>query len=160
MILIAAGSNLPFCENDSQRIVLGAISALGRFVEVKSVSSLYQTPAWPDPNDPPFINATAEVVTNLSPQALMAALHAIEAGFGRKRGPRNAPRTLDLDLLAYGEIVRTGPPPELPHPRLQDREFVLAPLCDIAPGWRHPVTGRSAQEMLDALPERQAVRIS
>jgi len=167
MILIAAGSNLPFCGVDSQQIILSAFSSISRFADVYCISPLYQTPAWPDPADPPFVNAVASIGGSLSPAALLAALHAVEAGFGRCRNAPpntpNAPRTLDLDLLAYHELVTSAPArqgPQLPHPRLAAREFVLAPLCEIAPGWRHPVTGKTAKSMLEALERRDARRIS
>lgn len=161
MIFIAAGSNLPFCGVDSQQLVLNAFSAMERIVRIPLASPLYRSPAWPDPADPPFVNAVASIETRLEPMALLAALHALEAGFGRSRGVKNAPRTLDLDLLAYGEERADGTDgPELPHPRLHERDFVLAPLCDIAPGWRHPVSGRTAQAMLDALPRPAARRIT
>lgn len=162
MILVAAGSNLPFNNIDSQRIVVSAFSALGRVSTLEKISSLYETPAWPNPADPPFINAVASIKTVLPPEALLETLHAIEAGFGRRRGARNAPRTLDLDLLSYGEVRRENGEGglTLPHPRLHEREFVLAPLCDIAPDWRHPVTGRTAAQMLGGLKTRQARRIS
>jgi 2-amino-4-hydroxy-6-hydroxymethyldihydropteridine diphosphokinase len=152
MILIAAGSNLHFCGHDSQDIVLKAFKAISRMSHLKRVSSLYETPAWPDPADPPFINAAAEIETDMGPEALLAALHAIEAGFGRRRSERNAPRTLDLDLLAYHDILMAedGQGPVLPHPRLRDRAFVLGPVAEIAPGWRHPVTGETATELLAA----------
>ena len=167
MILIAAGSSLPFCNVDSQQIVLRAFSALERISSVRKTSSLYETPAWPDPNDPPFINAVAVIETALPPVGLLLALHAIEAGFGRRRRRQNAPRTLDLDLLAYDDLRRplddrTAPAkgPVLPHPGIATREFVLAPLTEIAPNWRHPVSDKTAGAMLAALPTRQARRIS
>ena len=162
MILIAAGSNLPFCHLDSQQVVLTAFFALGRVAELRQTSPFYLSPAWPDPIDPPFVNAVAVVATDLAPEALLAALHAIEAGFGRRRGKKNAPRTLDLDLIAYDDERRGGAGGGLilPHPRLAEREFVLAPLCDIAPDWRSPATGETAAAMLARLPDRAARRIS
>lgn len=162
MILIAAGSSLPFCGVDSQQIVLRAFSALGRVATLREISALYETPAWPDANDPPFINAVASIETALSPEALLQTLHAIEAGFGRRRRQKNAPRSLDLDLIAYHRERRESGLGglELPHPRLADREFVLAPLAQIAPDWRHPVTGATAQAMLEPLSPHKACRIS
>lgn len=148
MILIAAGSNLPFSGLDSQHIVARAFSALGRILEIKRISSLYESPAWPDPSDPPFVNAVAEADTGMTPEALLAALHGIEAGFGRRRSVRNAPRTLDMDLLAYHEARRDGPDLFLPHPRLSERAFVLVPLCEIAPDWRDPASGATVAAML------------
>lgn len=162
MILIAAGSNLPFCGVDSQQLVLNAFFAVGRVARIVVISPLYESPAWPDPADPPFANAVAAVETGLAPEALLEALHAIEAGFGRRRTRANAPRTLDLDLIAYGTERRDGHGGGLvlPHPRLADRDFVLAPLCDIAPDWRDPGSGRSAAALLADLPARSARRIS
>jgi len=87
----------------------------------------------------------------LSPAALLNALHAVETEFGRNRGAPNAPRTLDLDLLDYDERVEEGPP-QLPHPRMETRAFVLIPLRDVAPDWRHPVSGRPLSELIAALP--------
>jgi 2-amino-4-hydroxy-6-hydroxymethyldihydropteridine diphosphokinase len=97
----------------------------------------------------------------LPPAALLTRLHAIEARFGRVRGERNAARSLDLDLLAYGEITSNAAGPLiLPHPRMHQRAFVLAPLCDIAPAWRHPGLHRSAAQLLAALaPEQTALPI-
>lgn len=159
MILIAAGSNLPFCGHDSQQVVLRAFLALERLVKVERRSSLYHSPAWPDPSDPPFVNAVASVVTGMSPEALLAALHAIEAGFGRRRSVRNAPRTLDLDLLAYDGERRNGPDLTLPHPRLAGRDFVLVPLCEIAPEWRDPASGELAKTLLARVGKGEVRRI-
>jgi 2-amino-4-hydroxy-6-hydroxymethyldihydropteridine diphosphokinase len=162
MILVASGSNLPFCGVDSQHIVLRAFRAVGRMSRVKRVSPLYESPAWPDASDPAFVNAVAEIETSLSPEALLAALHAIEAGFGRRRSVRNAPRTLDLDLIAYHDEIRGGEDAVLilPHPRLAGRAFVLAPLAEIAPDWRHPVTGDTATDLLAAADTAPVRKIS
>jgi len=155
MIIIAAGSSLPFCGIDSQQIVLHSFLALGRIMQVKACSPLYDSPAWPEPTDPRFVNAVAQVETSLSPKALLAALHSIETAFGRERARKNSPRTLDLDLIDYdGRQISNGV--ILPHPSAHLRDFVLAPLADIAPDWRHPVTGKSAASLLAGLPKREA----
>ncbi|MEM8771263.1 MAG: 2-amino-4-hydroxy-6-hydroxymethyldihydropteridine diphosphokinase [Pseudomonadota bacterium] len=161
MILIAAGSNLPFCDIDSQELVTRSLFSIRRFLSVVSVSSQYFSPAWPNEADPPFVNAAALVETSLTPPKLLAALHAVEAAFGRVRSVKNAPRTLDLDLIAYHDLVTDGAvgEPILPHPGHASRDFVLAPIAEIAPFWRSPTTGRSAIEMLEALPARSAVKI-
>lgn len=101
------------------------------------------------------MNAVISVEDGGGPAVLIEKLQAIEAAFGRRRYAKNAPRTLDLDLLAHGLIVLFPDTPGglcVPHPRLAERDFFLAPLCDIAPCWRHPATGASARAMLNALP--------
>lgn len=114
-------------------------------------SRLWRSAAWPDPADPPFLNAVAQVETALAPAEALAALHALEAEAGRVRSMRNAPRPLDLDVLAWGRRVEAGPP-VLPHPRLAERRFAVGPLAELAPAWRHPVTGRAAAELAAAAP--------
>ena len=153
---------MPFCSVDSQQLVISSFYILNRFLESYQVSPLYENPAWPNPTDPTFINAVGAFQSDLPPATILATLHSIEAAFGRKRNLKNAPRTLDLDLLAYDDLISPGGPmePVLPHPRIEDREFVLAPLCDIAPDWRSPATGKTAKSMLAALKTRTARRIS
>ena len=108
--------------------------------------------AWPDPADPPFLNAVALVDTDLGPEALLALLHEVETALGRVRtGRSNAPRAVDLDLIAHGREVRSAAL-VLPHPRAADRLFVMGPLAEIAPDWRHPVSGRSARALAHAAP--------
>lgn len=151
---------MPFCGRPSQEVIADAIAALERFSRLRAFSRLYRSPAWPNPADPPFLNAVARIETSLAPAALLAALHAVEAGFGRRRSRRNGPRTLDLDLLDYDGLIRasdTNSPLILPHPRLSQRDFVLAPLNDLAPDWRHPASGLSARSMLARLKGRAAV---
>jgi 2-amino-4-hydroxy-6-hydroxymethyldihydropteridine diphosphokinase len=118
---------------------------------VLKVSPYYRSPAWPDPSNPPFVNAVALVRTSLGPASLLASLHEVEAEFGRARSRPNAPRTLDLDLIDYAGRVEVGPP-VLPHPRASERAFVLKPLADVAPNWTHPVTRQSVATLLAALP--------
>lgn len=152
-------------------------------------SSLWASPAWPLGAGPDYVNAALALPMGegLSPEGLLSTLHDCEARAGRVRGLRWAPRALDLDLLAVGDAVAPDPatqsrwraarlggaaggegeaaeaPPDrliLPHPRLQERAFVLAPLAEVAPGWRHPLTGETVAGMWAALPaaERAAVR--
>jgi 2-amino-4-hydroxy-6-hydroxymethyldihydropteridine diphosphokinase len=111
------------------------------------------------PSDQPwYVNGVASVETALAPLALLEALLAVEAGFGRRRSVPDAARTLDLDLLDYDGRLCATATLELPHPRLHERRFVLAPLCDIAPEWRHPRLGLTAAELLARLPLGQPIR--
>lgn len=151
MIVIALGANLPSHRGGPRETLdaaLGKLAASG--VRVASLSSYYVTKAWPDPSDPPYVNAVARVETNLAPRELMTLLHGTEESFGRVRAHKNAPRTLDLDLIDYDSRVESGPP-QLPHPRLQERTFVLVPLAEIAPDWRHPASGIAITALLAAL---------
>ncbi len=158
MILIALGANLPSCAGPPARTLTAALASLeNKNVKIRKVSSFYESSAWPDPSDPPFVNAVACVDTALQPDALLTILHDVETIFGRKRSTPNAPRTLDLDLIDYDGRVEEGPP-RLPHPRATDRAFVLVPLQEIAPSWRHPVSGRTVEELLAVLADKDAVR--
>ena len=152
MILIALGGNLNSPAGAPARTLDASLAALAKTgVNIQAISPYYVTPAWPDPSEPPYINAVARVTTVLTPVELLALLHATETAFGRVRSIRNAPRTLDLDLLDYDGRIEAGPP-ALPHPRLAERGFVLVPLADVAPNWTHPATGQSIQALLNALP--------
>ena len=124
-------------------------AALARFraegIDVLRRSSWWRSAAWPDPGDPPFLNGVVIVRTAHGPHALMAALGRIEEAFGRRRGQPNAPRTLDLDLIAYGRLSGDLDGLILPHPRAAERKFVMGPLAEIALAWEHPETGVSAE---------------
>jgi 2-amino-4-hydroxy-6-hydroxymethyldihydropteridine diphosphokinase len=146
---------------------------------VTARSHLYRTPAFPPGSGPDFANALVQVRTALAPETVLILLHEIEAAYGRVRDQRWGPRSLDLDLIALGDVILPDAdthagwralPSEvqgsrvpdrliLPHPRVQDRAFVLIPLRDAVPDWHHPVTGQSVAEMVAALPEadRQSV---
>ena len=158
MILIALGANLPSSAGPPMATLTAALAGLAeQGVEILAVSSFYETPAWPDPAEPAFINAVAEIRTALPPAALLALLHKVEDAFGRVRARLNAPRSLDLDLLDYDGLV-TDQGLTLPHPRIAERGFVLVPLAEIAPGWQHPVTGAQAGDLASALPDPGGVK--
>jgi 2-amino-4-hydroxy-6-hydroxymethyldihydropteridine diphosphokinase len=155
--LIALGANLPAPDGASPlRTVRRAAAALGRLpgLRPEALSRWYRTrPEPPVPGAPDFLNGVARLEGEVEdPAALLAALHAIEAGAGRTRPFPNAPRTLDLDLIAVGGMVRPAPDPVLPHPRAHLRRFVLEPLAEVAPGWRHPVLGETVEALLARLP--------
>jgi 2-amino-4-hydroxy-6-hydroxymethyldihydropteridine diphosphokinase len=152
---IALGANLAGRFSGPAEAVEAAISVLNDSdISVIKRSRLYRSAAWPDPADPEFVNAVVAVETDLQPAALLAHLHAIEADFGRVRRQANAPRPMDLDLVDYAGLVsRPGETPTLPHPRVADRAFVLLPLAEVAPDWRHPVTGTAIADLVRALPD-------
>jgi 2-amino-4-hydroxy-6-hydroxymethyldihydropteridine diphosphokinase len=155
MILIAVGANLPGpagTPRDNCEAALVALAAAG--VGVIRRSRWYRSPPWPPSDQPWYVNGVVVVRTDLDPAALLAVMHGIERQFGRVReaGAANAARPLDLDLIDYDGLVRDDPPPVLPHPRLEGRAFVLRPLADVAPAWRHPRTGRSVGDLLAGLP--------
>ncbi len=172
--LLALGGNLPSQFGSSIETLKVSLKHLNRNgIHLAAVSRFFQTPCFPAGNGPDYINAAVAIKTELRPEALLAQLHAIEAEFGRKRDLRWGTRPLDLDLLACDNLVLPSAPiwthwrdlpmdqqtqvaPEeliLPHPRLQDRSFVLAPLMDIAAGWKHPEIGLTVAQMFAQLPE-------
>lgn len=152
MILIGLGANLPSSAGAPDATLRAALAELAMHeIRVIEVSPLYRSPAWPDPNDPDYANAVANIETGLDLQRLMARLHETETVFGRKRSARNAPRTLDLDLIDYKGLISEGAP-ALPHPRTSSRNFVLIPLRDVAPRWTHPVTNESVEVLIAKLP--------
>ncbi len=126
-------------------------AALARFrvegIDILACSSWWASQAWPDPSDPPFLNGVVFVRTAHDPHALMATLGRIEEMFGRRRSIPNAPRTLDLDLIAYGREEGDCDGLILPHPRAADRLFVVGPIAEIAPEWRHPSSGAAASTL-------------
>ena len=148
-IYIALGSNL----GDRRANLDGALQALGavRGVTVDGVSKYHETEAvGGPPGQGKYLNAAAELSTNQAPEELLKALLDIEMNFGRVRSERNAPRTLDLDLLLYRELVRVEDP-ILPHPRMHERSFVLEPLAELAPSLKHPVFGVSIKRLAENL---------
>lgn len=178
--MLALGGNLPSTAGTPVETLGAALKLLeNKGVRVAAVSRFYETPCFPAGAGPDYVNAAALVESPLKAVELLAVLHEIEAAFGRERHSRWAGRTLDIDLLGGGDLVapdlttyeewrdlgldkqRVLAPEELilPHPRLQDRAFVLVPLSDVAPDWQHPVSGLKVSEMLSELPDsdRKAV---
>lgn len=178
---VALGANLPAGDTPPNVTLIRAMDLLFETSVMEIARSrLYRTPAFPDPSAPPYVNACVSLQTELSAKALLELLHRIEDKLGRMREQRWGARIVDLDLLSYGAAVVpdrethdawAGLPPQaqmartpdeliLPHPRIADRGFVLVPLAEIAPLWRHPVSGLSIQQMLERRPkaEIEAIR--
>ena len=161
MILVAIGANLPGPDGATAlETCRRAAVALDRLpgLTLKGLSRWYESDPVPPSGQPRYINGVALLIGAIDPVALLSALQAIEHDFGRVRGEPNAPRTLDLDIVAMGSLVRTAPDPILPHPRAHLRAFVLAPLADTAPDWVHPLLKRSAVALLADLPP-QGIRV-
>jgi len=160
---IALGSNL----GDREGTLRSAVDALRQLGSVDAISSFYETAPVGLVEQPDFLNAVIALRTALPPQELMAALLRIEQQHGRDRSVSvpKGPRTLDLDLLSYGDVVMETPTLTLPHPSLAERRFVLVPLTEFAPQWRHPVSGKTAAILLSELSQRggdssQPIRIA
>lgn len=168
MILIGLGANLPSERFGSPRQTLeAALAALAeKGLGTAHRSSWYESSAVPPSDQPNFVNGVAALETERGPEGVLDALHAVEADFGRQRRVRWAARVVDLDLVAYhdriigygadGRPTETGGP-VIPHPRMHERRFVLMPLVELAPDWRHPVLDKTAAELLAALPDGEHV---
>ena len=180
-VMVALGGNVASHVGDPISTLTCSIEYLNDSqLEVEKVSQFYATPCFPAGSGPDYVNATATFTGLTDPHAVLKTLHKVEAEFGRERNRRWGRRTLDLDLISVGDMVlpdadthaawvnltldrQMHEEPDrliLPHPRLQDRAFVLIPLAEIAPDWIHPISGLSVMEMVDALPiaEKSAIR--
>jgi 2-amino-4-hydroxy-6-hydroxymethyldihydropteridine diphosphokinase len=163
MILIALGANLPAADGSaplaSCRAAAEALRGLPG-LRLQALSRWYLTApvlrrgGAPD-GQPPYVNGVVRLEGWMEPAALLARLHAIETRAGRRRDAVDAPRTLDLDIIAMNGLVRDAPDPVLPHPRAHERAFVLRPLLEVAPEWVHPRLHRSGANLLAALPEQK-----
>lgn len=178
--VLALGANLNLRGNEPKVTLQKALGSFERHgVMIRTTSRFFATPCFPIGAGPDYVNAAVSVETSKSPADLLATLHDIESAFGREREQRWGMRTLDLDLICYGDFVRPdrhvfdhwrGLPqkaqreraPEqliLPHPRLQDRAFVLVPMADVAPDWRHPVLGLTVTQMLARLAAEEVASV-
>ena len=160
---ISLGANLPFADKSPQQNIRHALKTLDcadlQFVEA---SSLWRSPAWPDASDPVFYNAVALFMSHLTPLRLLNRFKKIEQKFGRVPARRNAPRSLDIDLISYGQQLSATGRVKLPHPRLDERAFVLLPLFELDPLWTMPGSRQSLSDLIAGLPaeDTEATRIS
>ncbi len=161
MILLGLGANLPSPEHGTPRETLeAALDSLGRMgIQVLGRSPWYRSAPLPPSGQPWFVNAVARIGTDLAAADLLDRFHAVEARFGRTRDRRWQARVIDLDLLDYRGLILDGAGggPILPHPRLHERAFVLLPLRDLVPDWRHPARHLSVDELIAALPAGQMI---
>jgi 2-amino-4-hydroxy-6-hydroxymethyldihydropteridine diphosphokinase len=159
MILLGLGANSPSAVGPPEATLAAALHELtGDGVRLVRRSPWYRSAPVPPSGQPWYVNGVALVQTERPPADLLGLLHGIEARFGRLRGERNAARPLDLDLLDYeGRLSGPGETPILPHPRLHLRAFVLLPLRDVAPDWRHPRLGGTVAELIGVLEDQSPI---
>lgn len=155
-VLLGLGANLGDRLANLDRALALLAEACGPFER----SPVYQTPPWGDIDQPLFLNLVARGHTSLEPPALLAVAKETEREVGRTASRRWGPRVVDVDILAYGETVVDLPDLQIPHPRLQERGFVLVPLAALAPTWRHPTLGKTAAELVAQLPPDETAGIT
>jgi 2-amino-4-hydroxy-6-hydroxymethyldihydropteridine diphosphokinase len=157
MFYVAIGANLPSVDGippleTCRRAAVALREITG--VQVTGFSRWYETAPMPPSGQPSYVNGVVRLEGDITPERLLAALQRIETRFGRVRTEINAARTLDLDIVAIDDLIRAAPDPIIPHPRMHLRAFVLAPLLDLDPDWRHPALGQSGRALLAGLPDQ------
>jgi 2-amino-4-hydroxy-6-hydroxymethyldihydropteridine diphosphokinase len=153
-VFIALGSNL----GDREGYLALGCTALTEVMKIERVSSIYETPPWGVLDQPHYLNQVIEGRTSQPPLALLTFLKEKEQAIGREEGIRFGPRVLDMDILFYDQEIVEMAELQIPHPRLQERAFVLVPLQEIAPDWVHPVSGLSMTALLEACPDREEIK--
>ena len=156
LVFIALGSNL----GDRAANLQAAIEALEPEVHTLKCSPVYETPPWGYSDQPQFLNQVVEAETDLPPLALLEYMKKIEVQLGRQETFRFGPRLIDLDIIFYDREVIDSPPLIIPHPRLAERGFVLMPLADLAPDFRHPILGESVSDLLSKVETDGIFRVS
>ena len=151
---LSLGSNL----GDRAGNLRAAIEKLSGFGEIVAVSSFYETEPVELTNQPWFVNCAVALETEQVPEAFLGELLALEQSMGRRRTQKKGPRTIDIDILLFGDAIIETAGLSIPHPAMHQRRFVLVPMAEIAPEQRHPILKRSMRELLDALPPGAAVR--
>lgn len=152
---LGLGTNL----GDRKENLRKAVDAIALNMSVCKQSSLYETAAWGYTDQPDFLNQVIEVETDLTPLRLLNFLKKTEKELGRVKNFRYGPRLIDLDILFFEDLVKSTSRLQIPHPRIPERAFVLVPLNEIAPALKHPVSGKTAAELLEELPDRTGVRL-
>ena len=155
MVYIGIGSNLG---NRISNIEIAKFFLRFNGINILKSSSYYETPSWPDPNKPKFINIVIQSNTTLSPKKLMEIFKDIEKKLGRSKSLRNSPRTCDIDIISYRNRVYSQDI-IIPHKRMSKRNFVLIPLFEIAPYWIHPKTNKSIKKLIFSLPIKDITTI-
>ena len=153
-VYLGLGANL----GDRQANLARALKLLGERLHVEQVSPIYETEPVGYAEQPPFLNAVCRAQTELGPLQLLSLVKGIEASLGRVLSFPNAPRPIDIDIIFYGDLVMETPDLTIPHPRLEERAFVLIPLLEVAPDLRHPVSGEHIKDLAARVGGREGVK--